>query len=160
MRDDSGNPVPIPDTYTSAEDLPWNHLRSQVERILIADTDAGFQNYMPKQLDYWFADMPYLSHINLTLLNTSGVTSLTGMFKNDRHLQRIYMEKDNNNNGKLYSSSTDFSKGMDVFTGCNKLLGYNHPETGTYDTSYESEKVSNYTYGRLNGMDSNKGYIT
>ncbi len=96
-------------------------------------------------MSYMFVDCANLKSLDLSMFNTSNVTNMSGMFRCCRNLKTIYVS-DNWNT----SSVTRYS---DIFSYCNKLEGSN-------GTKWNSNNESDKTYARVDGGNSNPGYLT
>lgn len=135
-------------------------------RVTTAVFDASFKNYLPQSTKKWFLGLNYLKKIEgLTNLNTSKVTTMSGMFggcsdltsldlsnfktKNVKDMSEMFYEC--NSLQTIYCNNTWtyflYSRGM--FSGCTSLQGavpYDRSKTGASmanpETGYFTKKES------------------
>ncbi|MCD8208053.1 MAG: BspA family leucine-rich repeat surface protein, partial [Bacteroidales bacterium] len=66
------------EAYTSASDVPWHSIRSNVTTVTFDET---FQNVQPKAMAYWFYNFENCTEISgLNYIDTSKVTSMCELF--------------------------------------------------------------------------------
>ena len=80
-------------------------------RVTTAVFDASFKNYLPQSTKKWFLGLNYLKKIEgLTNLNTSKVTTMSGMFGGCSDLTSLDLSNFNTENVKNMSEMViDFS---------------------------------------------------
>lgn len=94
---------------------------------------------------YMFAGCSsYLQELNLSNFNTANVTDMSGMFKDDTYLRRVYVITANWKMDKV-------TKSTDMFSGAKSI-------TGADGTTY-SEQFTDKTYARVDGNNRLPGYF-
>ena len=107
----------------------WSGTYSAPEsEVTTAVFDASFKNYLPQSTKFWFLNLKKLEKIEgLTNLNTSKVTTMSGMFAHCQNLTSLNLSNFNTEN--VY----DMSK---MFSGCQNLTSLNL-------SNFKTENVQN-----------------
>ena len=61
--------------FDSLESVPWHKYRNDITSIYIEN------EITPRSIKYWFSDMPNVSYMNLSKLNTSRIKNFIGIFQ-------------------------------------------------------------------------------
>ena len=93
---------------------------------------------------YTFMNLPMLETLDLSNIDISNVTVMTGLFQNSNNLNTVYVSNTWNTNNVTSSS--------DMFSGCTSLVG---GAGTTYDATHTDKE-----YARVDGGSSNPGYLT
>ena len=96
----------------------WSGTRDTPEsKVTTAVFDASFKNYLPQSTKFWFLNLKKLEEIEgLTNLNTSKVTTMSGMFFGCSNLTSLDLSNFNAENVKNMSF---------MFFGCQNLTSLN-----------------------------------
>ena len=86
-------------------------------KVTTAVFDASFKNYLPQSTEFWFLNFKKLKKIEgLTNLNTSEVTTMSGMFEDCSRLTSLDLSSFNAENVQNMSA---------MFSGCQNLTSLN-----------------------------------
>lgn len=139
----------IPESYTKENDLPWHEYRSKIYRTIFHDS---FRRYKPQSISYWFSNMPYITDIDISMIDPSAVKSMNYAFYNDPHLAHIYADRSFATN-RLITPAT----GQEVFTNDKNLVARSMMDGSKY--SYDPGAID-YTKAIINGENNLAGYFT
>lgn len=124
---------------TSEDDQPWHDEANDIERV-----EKG-SDVKAKSTAYWYKGLTNVKVIDVSWLDTSDVTNMTGMFQGCSNLETIIVSD------KFVVSQVTSSN--DMFTGDTKLRG---GAGSPYNSSYR-----NKTYARIDtGIAYDPGYFT
>ena len=94
-------------------------------KVTTAVFDASFKNYLPQSTEFWFLNFKKLKKIEgLTNLNTSEVTTMSGMFEDCSRLTSLDLSSFNAENVQNMSA---------MFYGCQNLTSLNLSNFNTED---------------------------
>jgi len=94
-------------------------------KVTTAVFDASFKNYLPQSTEFWFLNFKKLKKIEgLTNLNTSEVTTMSGMFEDCSRLTSLDLSSFNAENVQNMSA---------MFSGCQNLTSLNLSNFNTED---------------------------
>ena len=97
-------------------------------KVTTAVFDASFKNYLPQSTEFWFLNFKKLKKIEgLTNLNTSEVTTMSGMFEDCSRLTSLDLSSFNAENVQNMSA---------MFSGCQNLTSLNL-------SNFKTENVQN-----------------
>ena len=119
----------IEETQGNVEGPAWSGTWSMSEsKVTTAVFDASFKNYLPQSTEFWFLNLKKLKKIEgLTNLNTSKVTTMSGMFSGCSRLTSLDLS--NFKTEKVQNMSS-------MFDECKKLTSLNL-------SNFNTEKVQN-----------------
>ena len=120
-------------------------------KVTTAVFDASFKNYLPQSTEFWFLNFKKLKKIEgLTNLNTSEVTTMSGMFEDCSRLTSLDLSSFNAENVQNMSA---------MFSGCQNLTSLNLSNFNTenvYDMSYMFYECKNLTSLDLSNFKTEK----
>ena len=94
-------------TYSYDERVPWNRYHYDIESVKVVD-----EGIAPVSTAFWFSHCEYLTSVDLSKLDTSNVTLMTGMFENCFKLTSLDVSNFNTSN---------VTNMIGVFIACSKL---------------------------------------
>ena len=94
-------------TYSYDEKVPWNRYHYDIESVKVVD-----EGIAPVSTAFWFSHCEYLTSVDLSKLDTSNVTLMTGMFENCFKLTSLDVSNFNTSN---------VTNMIGVFIACSKL---------------------------------------
>ena len=125
----------IEETQGNVEGPAWSGTWSMSEsKVTTAVFDASFKNYLPQSTEFWFLNLKKLKKIEgLTNLNTSKVTTMSGMFSGCSRLTSLDLS--NFKTEKVQNMSS-------MFSGCSSLTSLNLSNFNTENVQYMMKMFS------------------
>lgn len=127
--------------YWNTTDVPWTNERSLVKAVNVMD--PGIK---PTHTIYWFYEFTAMTVADLSGLDTSDTTWMTGMFAWCNYLTTIYVSDS--------WSTAKVTESQNMFASWNNVL------VGGAGTRFVANQPQDASYAHVDGGTSNPGYFT